>query len=68
MISANKARHTFGLTPLSGKTGRGGTYLPVFVNELRAAKHENFSHPHGESVGESVLHILLQVGARSYDP
>ena len=64
MISANEARHTFGLAPLSGKTGRGSTYLPVFVNELRAAKHENFSHPHGESV----LHILLQVGARSYDP
>ena len=40
------------------KTGRGGTYLWVIVTELRAAKHEAFSRPQGESV----LHILLQVG------
>ena len=48
--------HTFGLTS-SGKTGRGGTYLRVIVNELRAAKHEAFSRPQGESVPH-----LLQVG------
>ena len=49
--------HTFGLTSSSGKTGRGGTYSWVIVNELKAAKHEAFSRPEGESV----LHILLQV-------
>ena len=51
MISANEARpHLW--------TGRGGTYSRVIVNELKAAKHEAFSRPEGESV----LHILLQVG------
>ena len=50
--------HTFGLTSLSGKTGRGGTYSRAIVDELRAAKHEAFPR----SQGESALHILLQVG------
>ena len=51
--------HTFGLTSSFGKTGRGGgTYSLVIVTELRAAKHETFSRPQGESV----LHILTQVG------
>ena len=53
--------HTFGLTSSSGKTGRGGTYSQVIVNELRAAKHKAFSRPQGESV----LHILLEVGVRA---
>ena len=50
MISANKVGHTFGLTSSSGKTGRGSTYLLTIVNELKAAKHEAFSRPQGESV------------------
>ena len=50
--------HTFGLISQSGKTGRGGAYSRAIVNELRAAKHEAFSRPQGESV----LHISLQVG------
>ena len=50
--------HTFGLTSLSGKTGRDHTYSWVIVNELRAAKYEAFSRPHGESI----VHIPPQVG------
>ena len=58
MISGNETRPHLGLTSPSGKTGRGGTYSRVIVNELRAAKHEAFTRPQGESV----LYILLQVG------
>ena len=43
--------HTFGLTSSPGKTGKGGTYSRAIVNELKAAKHEAFSRPQGESPG-----------------
>ena len=56
-VAPMRLDHTFGLTS-SGKTGSGGTYSRVIVNELRAAKHEAFSRRQGKSV----LHILLQVG------
>ena len=51
--------HTFGLTSSLGKAGRGGTYSWVIVDELSAAIHVAFSRPQGESI----LHILLEVGA-----
>ena len=40
-------------------TGRGGTYSQAIINDLSAAKHEAFTRPQGESV----LYILLEVGA-----
>ena len=57
MISANEARpHLW--TDIIVWKDRKRRYLRVIVNELRAVKHEAFSRPQGESV----LHILLQVG------
>ena len=38
--------HTFGLTS-SGKTGRGGSYSQVIINELRADKPRTFFSPTG---------------------
>ena len=57
MISANESKQHL-LTLSLGRTGRGGTYLWVIVDELSAAKHKAFSRPQGESV----LHILHEVG------